>query len=91
MKKQVLRKQAKDTLERERKLQKNSSGSTSPEEKRPRTEGKIVQCELFGLRGINASDWIDSSDGSQYVPPSTPSSDLIPSSDSPEKKRPRKK
>ena len=90
MKKQVLRKQAKDTLERERKL-KNSSGSTSPEEKRPRKEGKIFKHELFGLRGINASDWIDSSDGSQYVPPSTPSSDIIPSSYRPEKKRSRKK
>ena len=63
-----------------KKAEKNNSGSTSPEEKRPRKEGKIVQRELFVLRGINASDWIDSSDGSQYVPPSTPSSDLIPSS-----------
>ena len=42
-------------------------------------------------KGINASDWIDSSDGSQYVPPSTPSSDIIPSSYRPEKKRSRKK
>ena len=74
-----------------KKAEKNSSESTSPEEKRPRKEGKIVQHELFGLRGINASDWIDSSDGSQYVPPSTPSSDIIPSSYRPEKKRSRKK
>ena len=47
---------------------------------------KIVQSELFVLRNINQSDWVDSSKSSDYVPESTPSSDNYLLDDSPKKK-----
>ena len=36
---------------------------------------KIVQSELFALRNIDMSDWVDSSKSSDYVPGTSPTTE----------------